>query len=56
LRQVLLELQILIRSYEDVEPVSGCASQQLAVSQSGPALVLHGTDFMADELPGQPSR
>jgi hypothetical protein len=51
--QVLLELKILIGGHEDVEAARRCASQQLAVSQPGPPLLLHGSGLMPRELPRQ---
>jgi hypothetical protein len=49
-REILLELQIAIRGQEDFEPVGGGASQQLAVSDAGPALLLHRADAMASKI------
>jgi len=38
----LLKLKVLIGRHENIKTILGCPAQQLAISQAGPSLLLHG--------------
>jgi hypothetical protein len=48
--EILLELEILISREQDLETLCGCTTQEFAVRDASPTLLLHGSDVMTGQL------